>query len=87
MKEIILKEIDILRDEVKWWMNFVMLIISALTGGIFSFIQNKIIINFETIIIGISLFIMLFLVLFKIKNLKKEQNIMLKQLKRLKDKK
>ena len=51
MSEILLKKIDILRDEIKWWLNIVLIVISSLVGGVFSISQNKIDLNF--IVIGI----------------------------------
>jgi len=84
MKDVILKKIDVLRDELKWWMNVVLVVISALVGGVFSLSQNKIDLNL--ILIGILFFLLIVLIYgtLKLKKLKTEININLKEIKKVK---
>ena len=84
MENIVLKQIDILRDEIRWWMNIVLIVISSLVGGVFSISQNKIDLNF--IVIGILLFLLATLIYstLKLKELKNKIKINFKGIKRIK---
>jgi len=82
MGEILLKKIDILRDEIRWWLNVILVTLSALIGGVFSISQNKL--DFNIIIILIVLFLVGTFIysVQKINNLQKEINIYFKQIKK-----
>jgi len=73
MKDIIFKQIDILRDEVKWWRNMFLITISTLIGGIVSFSQNKLELNFVEAIVGVFLIIGFIYSILKLKLVQKEQ--------------
>ncbi len=82
MTEILLKKIDILRDEIKWWRNMFLIIISTFIGGIISISQNKLILNFVEIIIGIVLFMALIFSMIKVKQAQTEQYKLFDKLRR-----
>jgi len=44
-KEIYLKELDFLTEEIKWWMTILLWLLSGSIGFIFTLIQGKIILN------------------------------------------
>ena len=82
MKDIIFKQIDILRDEVKWWRNMFLITISTLIGGIVSFSQNKLELNFVEAIVGVFLIIGFIYSILKLKLVQKEQQKLFDKIRR-----
>jgi len=82
IKEDLVKKIDILRDELKWWMNVLLIVMTSLVGGAFSISQNSLVINFMLIILIFLLLVILFYSSVKINKLQKELKRLLRQLKK-----
>ena len=82
MSDILLKKIDILRDEIKWWLNVILVTLSALIGGIVSVSQHKLDINIVLILISVFLVGIFVYTVKKINTLQKEMNIYFKQIKK-----
>jgi len=84
MKDVILKQIDILRDKYKWWMNVILVTISAIIGGVISLNQNKLELNFFIFLIGLILAFIIVYSGIKLKNIQEEQNKMFEKIRRQK---
>ena len=84
MREIILKKIDVLRDEIKWWLNIVLVTMSALIGGVVSISQNKLSYNPTIGIIGFIIILFLLYSSFRLKKLNSEQLKLFDKLRRQK---
>ena len=82
MSDILLKKIDILRDEIKWWLNVILVTLSALIGGVVSVSQHKLDINVVLILISVFLVGVFIYTVKKINTLQKEINIYFKQIKK-----
>jgi len=82
MREIVLKQIDILRDKYRWWMNVILVTISALIGGVISLTQNKLELNFFVFLIGIVLSFIVIYSVIKLKDIQEEQNKLFEKLRR-----
>jgi len=84
MENIVLKQIDILRDEIRWWMNIVLVTMSAFIGGIVSISQNKLTYNVIILIIGVVILIFFVFSILKINKLQQEQQKLFDKLRRKK---
>ena len=84
MENIVLKQIDILRDEMKWWLNVILVTMSALIGGVVSISQDKLLYNSTIGIIGFIIIFFLLYSSFRLKKLNSEQLKLFDKLRRKK---
>ena len=76
-KEVYLSKIAFLSDDIKWWMNVLLGLLSGAVGFVFALIQAKVILNDYMFIFIIFFSFFGFFTLLKIKRLKLERKKLL----------
>jgi hypothetical protein len=78
-KETYLKQIGFLTDDIKWWMNVLLGLLSGAVGFLFTLVQYKLIVNIPTFLFIIAYFLLLIITNNKIKNLKNKREKLLEK--------
>ena len=76
-KDTYLKQIGFLTDDIKWWMNVLLGLLSGAVGFVFALIQSKVILNNYMFIFIIFFSFFGFFTLLKITKLKEERKKLL----------
>ena len=87
MRDKVLEEIRILNDKYRILSSFLLALLSGISGLIFAFTQNKLILNFSFIFIFVIALVLMNVITYKIYNIEKERKKLLDKLKAKKWKK
>ena len=78
-KDTYLKQIGFLTDDIKWWMNVLLGLLSGAVGFLFTLVQYKLIVNIPTFLFIIAYFLLLIITNDKIKDLKNKREKLLEK--------
>jgi len=81
MKDKILEEIKILNDKYRILSSFLLALLSGISGLIFAFTQNKLVLNFSFICIFVVALLLMNVITYKIYKIEKERHKLLDKLK------